>query len=83
MHKFNQSKYFLFLLVFGMLITSCGNNSSEIGTSAGNDSNNIPSAIDTTQHPNGVTTGSVISTDTSAMTVDSFVDRKKDTNGVN
>ena len=32
--------------------------------------NSTPSAIDTTQHPNGITSGSVISTDTAAMRAD-------------
>ena len=79
MRVFNHSKYFVLSLLLVSTMVSCGNNSGESGTSTGTDNN--PSAIDTTQHPNGVTSGSVISTDTSAMSVDSFVDRKKDTTG--
>lgn len=83
MHRVKPSKYPLLLILFGVIISGCTDNKSKSGSSAGTDSNNTSSAIDTTQHPNGVTTGSVISTDTSAMTVDSFVNRKKDTTGGN
>lgn len=56
------------LLVSAMicLAAACGND-------AGNDENlntEAPAALDsTTKHPNGVTSGAVISTDTSAMRV--------------
>lgn len=34
-----------------------------------------PSAIDTAQHPNGITSGSVISTDTAAMRADTNINK--------
>lgn len=42
-----------------MVLIACGDEKTE--------DTSTPSAIDTTQHPNGVTSGSVISTDTAAM----------------
>lgn len=39
------------------------------------DSASTPSAIDTMQHPNGVTSGSVISRDTAAMRSDTSVSK--------
>jgi hypothetical protein len=50
---------------------SCGNEETQ---RTGSDS--TPTAIDTTQHPNGVTSGSVISTDTAAMKVDTSPENK-------
>ncbi|MEI6947957.1 hypothetical protein V9K67_12240 [Paraflavisolibacter sp. H34] len=45
---------------------SCGGNDNNTANEAPATEN--PSAIDTTQHPTGITSGSVISTDTAAMT---------------
>jgi hypothetical protein len=49
-------------------IASCNEsgNSNTTNDSAGQTN---PTAIDTTQHPNGMTNGSVISTDTASMNV--------------
>jgi len=63
----------LFLMAAVCLAISCGD-SNEQGDGShhdGSDASSTPSAIDTVQHPNGVTGGSVISTDTAAMRVDS------------
>lgn len=60
-----MKKYILSLaLVTAMVSCNDGSNTN----SAGGEQQN-PSAIDTTEHANGVTTGSVISTDTAAMRV--------------
>ena len=65
-------------LISAALVVLLGCADGESGSATAKDSlENNPSAIDTTQHPNGVTTGSVISTDTAAMKVDSFVKQKK------
>ena len=56
-------------LFVGLL--SC--NSETGGETTSNDSasrEDAPSAFDTTQHPTGITTGSVISTDTASMNVE-------------
>ena len=56
-------------LFIGLL--SCNNETG--GEPSLNDSislENAPSAFDTTQHPTGITTGSVISTDTASMNVE-------------
>lgn len=56
-----------------VLLLGCAD--GESGSATDSVENN-PAAIDTTQHPNGVTTGSVISTDTAAIKLDSFVKQK-------
>lgn len=54
-----------------ILLFSCGNAGNETTGSGDSTSiTNTPSAIDTTQHPNGMTNGSVISTDTASMNVE-------------
>ncbi|HVG14841.1 MAG TPA: hypothetical protein VM935_07770 [Chitinophagaceae bacterium] len=54
-----------------ILAVSCNN---EGGANAGSDQS-TPKALDsTTQHPNGVTNGSVISTDTASMNTGRMVD---------
>lgn len=58
-----------------MLITSCESNTEGEGSGrerrvSGDTVNSSPSAIDTVQHPNGITSGSVISRDTAAMRAD-------------
>lgn len=68
MKKLSYTPLFLVLL-------ACGDRSGtdEAADSQDNLSDSIrstPSAIDTVQHPNGVTSGSVISTDTAAMRAD-------------
>jgi hypothetical protein len=53
-----------------LIMMSCGNSGNNVpGTTDTGESAN-PSAIDTTQHPNGMTSGSVISTDTASMNVE-------------
>jgi hypothetical protein len=52
-----------------LLMMSCAN-SGDNGGSTDTTGTTNPSAIDTTQHPNGMTNGSVISTDTAHMNVD-------------
>lgn len=54
-------KKFVVIMGLSLLVVSCGNNSNTEN----------PSAIDTTQHPTGITNSNVISTDTAAMKVDS------------
>ena len=52
-------------LAVAFSLLSCNN---DAGTGADNTATDAPSAVDTgTQHPNGMTNGSVISTDTAAM----------------
>lgn len=52
------------LFTAALLIVSCGNDANN----SSSDTSTNPSAIDsTTLHPDGTTNGSVISTDTSAM----------------
>jgi len=56
-----------------ILLLSCNNAGNEDSvTGDSNALNNTPSAIDTTQHPNGITNGSVISTDTASMNVENM-----------
>ena len=57
----------LFLMV--MALAGCSDGTETNGKNAVPGEAENPSAIDTTQHPNGVSTGSVISTDTAAMRV--------------
>lgn len=73
------------LIVFSTLLivlSSCNSNgSSESNMATGDTTDKAgmtnPSAIDTTVHPNGITNGSVISTDTAAMNVQKSVDKAK------
>ncbi len=51
-----------------LALSACGESSG--GDSRADSTSSTPSAIDTAQHPNGVTSGSVISTDTAAMKAD-------------
>ena len=56
-----------------ILLLSCNNAANdEASTGDSTTLNNTPSAIDTTQHPNGITSGSVISTDTASMNVENM-----------
>ena len=52
-----------------ILMMSC-NNSGQNTNTRDTTGNTNPTAIDTTQHPNGMTNGNVISTDTASMNVD-------------
>ncbi len=52
-----------------LVMMSC-NNPSDNGNGTDTTGTTNPSAIDTTQHPNGMTNGSVISTDTAHVNVD-------------
>lgn len=63
-----MKKYIVASALF-MVIASCNNAGDTNANSTVADSGQNPSAIDTTQHPNGLTNGSVISTDTAAMRV--------------
>lgn len=71
------------LLVFSALLialASCNGNTSKESTSGDTTKKaglTNPSAIDTTEHPNGITNGDVISTDTSAMNVQKSIDKGK------
>lgn len=70
----NIMKNFLTACVLLLFFVSCANSSdhpSSTGEHAGN--SDKPSAIDTTQHATGITNQNVISTDTAAMKIDSFV----------
>jgi hypothetical protein len=63
----------LFCAVVAVLAISCNNEGSNANTDA-----SAPKALDsTTQHPNGVTTGSVISTDTASMNTGRMIDSAK------
>jgi hypothetical protein len=64
---------------FLVTLVACGNGEGveKNGNSnvPGDAETSTPSAIDTAQHPNGMSNGSVISRDTAAMRVDSTVRR--------
>lgn len=66
--------------VFFITIASC-NGTTDNNAATGDTTNNTgltnPSAIDTTQHPNGITTGDVISTDTAAMNTQNSINKAK------
>ena len=60
----------LFCSVVLVLLISCNNEADHANTDA-----SAPKALDsTTQHPNGVTGGSVISTDTASMNTGRMID---------
>ena len=54
------------------LLLSCNNAGNDGPVTDSTSINNTPSAIDTTQHPNGITNGSLISTDTARMNVENM-----------
>jgi len=67
-------KKIIFCLLILVLATSCNSEGNTKGGSEGS----TPTAIDTSsQHPNGVTNGSVISTDTASMNTSRMVDSNK------
>ena len=63
-------KKFFSVLAVSIVIMSCGN-SGENSATTDSMGASTPTAIDTsTQHPNGMTNGSVISTDTASISLD-------------
>jgi hypothetical protein len=64
----------LFTLIVALALVACGNGEGGEQHEGGHDTSgsamSTPSAIDTAQHPNGMTNGSVISRDTAAMKAD-------------
>ena len=68
---FVMKKLFSAMALFTLLL-SCNNAGNDGPVTDSTSINNTPSAIDTTQHPNGITNGSVISTDTASMNVENM-----------
>lgn len=68
-----------FYIPFLVALVACGNGEGVENngdqTVPGEAETSTPSAIDTAQHPNGMSNGSVISRDTAAMRVDTSVRR--------
>lgn len=65
-------------LSLGLVIAlvSCSNNGESTTDKDHAGNSDKPAAIDTTQHGTGITNQNVISTDTAAMSIDSFQKRK-------
>lgn len=64
-----------------ILLASCNNTGSGSNTIKGDSIKDEgfthPKAIDTMQHPNGITNGDVISTDTAAINVQNSINKAK------
>jgi hypothetical protein len=63
------------------VLASCNSNTSNSNAANNDTASNAeltnPSAVDTTKHPDGMTNGSVISTDTAAMNVQNSINKAK------
>lgn len=65
----------IFCFVVVVLAVSCSNEGS---TNTGSDASAPKASDSSTQHPNGVTNGSVISTDTASMNTGRMIDSAKE-----